>query len=64
LLPLFLYASLAPFMEAMHPGKTNFFKALNFAKNLIIKGTQPDGIINVETFQLDDSAIGLISCSK
>ena len=36
-------------------GKTNFFKALNFAKNLIIKGTQPDGIINVETFQLDDS---------
>ncbi len=36
-------------------GKTNFFKALNFSKNLIIKGTQPDGIINVETFQLDDS---------
>lgn len=36
-------------------GKTNFFKALNFAKNLIIKGTQPDGIINIETFQLDDS---------
>lgn len=36
-------------------GKTNFFKALNFSKNLIIKGTQPDGIINLETFQLDDS---------
>jgi AAA15 family ATPase/GTPase len=36
-------------------GKTNFFKALNFAKSLIIKGTQPDGIINVETFRLDDS---------
>lgn len=36
-------------------GKTNFFKALNFAKSLIIKGTQPDGIINIETFQLDDS---------
>ncbi|MFI5342723.1 MAG: ATP/GTP-binding protein [Chlamydiales bacterium] len=36
-------------------GKTNFFKALSFAKNLIVKGTQPDGIINVEIFQLDDS---------
>lgn len=36
-------------------GKTNFFKALNFAKSLIVKGTQPDGIINLKTFQLDDS---------
>lgn len=34
-------------------GKTNFFKALSFAKTLIVKGTQPDGIINVESFQLD-----------
>lgn len=36
-------------------GKTNFFKALSFAKSLIIKGTQPDAIINVETFLLEDS---------
>lgn len=34
-------------------GKTNFFKALNFAKNLIVRGTQPDAIIPVEPFRLD-----------
>jgi AAA15 family ATPase/GTPase len=34
-------------------GKTNFFKALNFAKNLVVKGTQPDGLIPVEPFRLD-----------
>jgi len=34
-------------------GKTNFFKALSFAQNLVVKGTQPDNIIPVETFRLD-----------
>ena len=34
-------------------GKTNFFKALNFAKELVVKGTQPDSQILVETFLLD-----------
>ncbi len=34
-------------------GKTNFFKALSFAKNLVIKGTQPDGMIPVESCRID-----------
>ncbi len=34
-------------------GKTNFFKALNFAKTLVIKGTRPDSLIPIETFRLD-----------
>jgi uncharacterized protein len=34
-------------------GKTNFFKALNFAKSLVVKGTQIDGLIPVETFCLN-----------
>ena len=34
-------------------GKTNLFKALNFARMLVIKGTQPEGIIPVEPFRLD-----------
>ncbi|MEA3413458.1 MAG: ATP-binding protein [Pseudomonadota bacterium] len=34
-------------------GKTNFFKALSFAKNLVIKGTFPDSLIAVEPFRLD-----------
>lgn len=33
-------------------GKTNFFKALSFAKILIVNGTQPESIIPVETFSL------------
>ena len=33
-------------------GKTNFFKALNFVKNLVVKGTQPEGRIAVEPFRL------------
>ncbi len=37
-------------------GKTNFFKALNFVKGLVVKGTQPDGIIPCEPFLLDRSA--------
>ena len=34
-------------------GKTNFFKALNFAKALVVKGTQPDSLIPTEVFRLD-----------
>ena len=30
-------------------GKTNFFAALNFARNLIVRGTRPDELIPVET---------------
>ncbi|WP_420825882.1 hypothetical protein [Pelodictyon luteolum] len=37
-------------------GKTNFFKALNFARTLIVKGTQPDSPIPVETFRLDNTS--------
>ncbi len=33
-------------------GKTNFFKALNFARTLVIKGTRPDSLIPIETFRL------------
>ena len=36
-------------------GKTNFFKALSFAKALVVKGTQPDSLIPVESFRLDAS---------
>lgn len=35
-------------------GKTNLFMALRFAKWLVVKGTQTDGLIPVERFQLDD----------
>ena len=38
-------------------GKTNFFKALNFAKILVVKGTQPDSHITVEGFRLDNVSI-------
>jgi len=34
-------------------GKTNFFKALNFARRLVVQGTQPDSLIPVEPFRLD-----------
>jgi hypothetical protein len=34
-------------------GKTNFFKALSFAKKLVVKGTQPDSLIPVDTYRLD-----------
>lgn len=39
-------------------GKTNFFKALNFAKRLVVKGTQPDSHLAVEGFRLDNASIG------
>ena len=35
-------------------GKTNFFKALHFAKTLVVRGTRPESLIPVETFLLDD----------
>ncbi len=37
-------------------GKTNFFKALHFARRLIIEVTQPESIIPLETFRLDSKA--------
>ena len=37
-------------------GKTNFFKALSFTKTLVVRGTQPDGLIPVEGFRLDSPA--------
>jgi hypothetical protein len=36
-------------------GKTNFFKALNFAQSLVVKGTQPDSMVGVESFRLDSA---------
>lgn len=35
-------------------GKTNFFKALNFAKAFVVSGSQPDALIPVEPFRLSD----------
>lgn len=42
-------------------GKTNFFQALSFAKMLVVKGTQPDSLIPVETFRLDSKFADLPS---
>ncbi len=38
-------------------GKTNLFKALSFAKNLIVKGTQLEAKIPVEPFRLDPACL-------
>ena len=38
-------------------GKTNLFKAINFAKGLVIKGTQPDSLIPVDVFLLDSNSV-------
>lgn len=38
-------------------GKTNFFKALNFAKILVVKGTQPESSIAVDAFRLDNNSL-------
>jgi AAA15 family ATPase/GTPase len=35
-------------------GKTNFFKGLNFVKWLVVQGTQPDALIPVDHYCLDD----------
>ena len=37
-------------------GKTNFFMALNFAKKFVVRGTQPDELIQVDTFRLDSGS--------
>lgn len=34
-------------------GKTNFFKALHFAKTLVVKGARPESLLPVEPFRLD-----------
>lgn len=34
-------------------GKTNFFKAINFARHVVVQGSQPDARIPVESFKLD-----------
>ena len=34
-------------------GKTNLFKALSFAKTLVVKGTRLDSLIPIEPFRLD-----------
>ncbi len=39
-------------------GKTNLFKALNFARRFVVKGTQPDSDIFVEPFKLDSHGMG------
>lgn len=36
-------------------GKTNLFESLSFAQNLIVRGTQPDSLIPVNTFKLGGS---------
>jgi len=42
-------------------GKTNFFKAMSFAKALVVKGTQTDSLIPIEPFRLDDQWAGMPS---
>lgn len=37
-------------------GKTNLFRALVFAKRMVVLGTQPDALIPVEPFMLDSPA--------
>jgi uncharacterized protein len=43
-------------------GKTNLFRALNFAKTLVTQGTQPEGVIPVVPFLLDGRGSGQSSC--
>jgi AAA15 family ATPase/GTPase len=38
-------------------GKSNFFKAIHFAKELIVKGIRPEAFIPVQPFLLDDEAV-------
>lgn len=38
-------------------GKTNFFKALNFAKMLVVRGTQLGSSLPIEGFRLDNTSI-------
>lgn len=43
-------------------GKTNFFRALHFAKYLVVEGTHPDRLIPVDTFLLDQESKSSPSC--
>jgi len=43
-------------------GKTNFFKALSFVRQLVVKGTQPDAPIAAEPYRLDAQCLGKPSC--
>ncbi len=36
-------------------GKTNLFHAINFAKKLVLKGSQPNSLIPVEPFRLEEN---------
>ena len=47
---------IAAFYGANASGKSNFFKAMSFAKQLIVEGTKPGGLIGVERFLLDDES--------
>lgn len=42
-------------------GKTNLFRALSFAKALVVRGTQPEGTIPVEPFRLKAETVELPS---
>ncbi len=42
-------------------GKTNLFTALNFARHLIVAGTQPGGLIPTEPYRLDPASVALPS---
>lgn len=37
-------------------GKTNFFKALNFIRGLVVRGSSPDSMISVEPYRLDGNS--------
>lgn len=37
-------------------GKTNFFKAINFARQLVTRGSHPDEMIAIEPFKLDKNS--------
>ncbi|PLX50799.1 MAG: abortive phage resistance protein [Desulfobulbaceae bacterium] len=38
-------------------GKTNFFQALNFARHVVVQGSQPDARIPIEPFRLDRESL-------
>ena len=46
----------AAFYGANASGKSNFFKAMSFAQQLVVEGTKPGGLIPVERFLLDDES--------
>lgn len=37
-------------------GKTNFFKALSFVKNFVVRGSAPDSLIPVDPYRLDSES--------